>query len=67
MNNKTNLAVTEEEAIKLLTSSFSGNNEIKVFDNYGNYFFPTDITMNTPNDACGSLNTIIIFKNCKNS
>lgn len=59
MENKSNLFITEEEALKLLTGSFSDKSGISIFDNYGNYSFPTDIAMNAPNSACGTSTTII--------
>ncbi|HIS35976.1 TPA: hypothetical protein IAC10_05020 [Candidatus Scatousia excrementigallinarum] len=50
-NNK----ITREEAIRLL---FENRNEStsspNVFDIYGNYIFPTEITTDTPNIAIGT-------------
>ena len=65
MGNKTDLFISEEEALKLLTASFSDKSRIGVFDNYGNYSFPTDIAMNAPNSACGTSTTIITIYSCK--
>ena len=55
--------ITEEEAKKLLfqqeeNSSLDNN----IFDVYGNYNFPTDITVNEPNIAVGTVKTYILNK-----
>ena len=65
MENKMDLFITEEEALKLLTASFSDKSGTGVFDNYGNYSFPTDIAMNAPNSACGTSTTIMTINSCK--
>ncbi len=67
MENKKEATITEEEALRLLTNSIPNKNELNIFDNYGNYSFPTDIAMNTPNNACGSITIILSTNSCKNS
>lgn len=32
--------------------------EPHIFDKFGNYLFPTDIKMESPNDACGTIMTV---------
>lgn len=53
MNGTVELKLTREEAIKRLF----GENEVllkkDVFDSYGNYKFPSDITIEQPNIAFG--------------
>jgi len=51
--------ITEEDAIKLLTESLNQPIAPQIFDKYGNYIFPTDIVMDDPNNACGTISSII--------
>ena len=67
MKRKSELYISEKEALRLLTDDCSSSMVINVFDNYGNYSFPTDIVMTTPNNACGTSTIILTNKSCKNS
>ena len=47
--------ITEEEALKLLLWDSSTQEEKQdCFDRFGNYSFPTDFVIDTPNMAIGS-------------
>lgn len=51
---ESNKNISQQEALNLLTKlqEFSEGN--KVFDEFGNYVFPTDIIVERPNVAVGS-------------
>lgn len=48
--------ISKDEAIQLLfhSESIESYNESRCFDEYGNYFFPTDYVATSPNTAYGS-------------
>lgn len=51
--------ISREEALKLLYKNYNDINESNViFDIYGNYKFPTEITTDTPNMAAGTTQII---------
>jgi len=51
--NTPNETISREEAIKLLSREPLESDNNKIFDIYGNYIFPSDITIKEPNTAVG--------------
>ncbi|GEM_PF-6366931 len=58
MNNQENIKITKEDAIKLLSNAKQVPQESHIFDKFGNYLFPTDIKMESPNNVCGTIMTV---------
>ena len=59
MNDKQDIdvkqTITKDKAIELLFSNKKTiNSDPKCFDEFGNYVFPTDMVVNTPNTAIGT-------------
>lgn len=57
--------LTKKEAFNLLTNSESNilnNNETRYLDEHGDYVFPTDYIISTPNTAVGSSEGFDIFE-----
>lgn len=54
--------ISKEEALKLLFGEFEKVANQNVFDVYGNYQFPTDITVSEPNIAIGTSESVIYNK-----
>ena len=52
--------ISIEEAIKLLCNNDYIVPDTNIFDIYGNYSFPTDITMDTPNSAFGTISALLL-------
>lgn len=56
-----NIKISKDDALKLLTNEKDETIKTKkIFDKYGNYIFPTDIEMKTPNSVCGTVEQILI-------
>jgi len=57
--------LTKKDAIDLLTnanSDLTGFSETRYINEYGDYIFPTDYVMSTPNTAVGSSEGIEILE-----
>lgn len=51
--------ITRQEAVNLLTDKQTETDD-SVFDSFGNYLFPTEITLKNPNTALGTSTSIDI-------
>lgn len=58
MDNTDNIKISKEDAIKLLLNTNQDLQKFQVFDKFGNYSFPTDIKMESPNNVCGTIVSI---------
>ena len=51
----TKVEISREKALELLyKSGETYSSELSFFDDYGNYSFPTDVVIDTPNTAVGT-------------
>ncbi len=61
-NTKVNTPLTKQNASELLfAKSFDAHVRNDCFDMYGNYNYPTDAIVNTPNNAVGSSDVFLLM------